>query len=163
MRCPVWAFLSGLVLLGAGPGEAPAASAVLLGTVRDEDGNGLSGVRAQIFLDGYPLVSTRSDSVGAYRLEFPWTVAADSTVVVWWTAEGARPAPAVAVLRESTTARRLGLWETAIPRVAAPAESVYDPVLYIRGRADRRAVAADTTGSGNGPGDQPESAPTRMY
>lgn len=161
MRCPVWAFLIGLALLGAGPGKAPAASAVLLGTVRDENGGGLSGVRAQVFLDGYPLVSTRSDSLGAYRLVFPWVLTADSTVVAWWTAEGSELVPAVAMLRESAASQRLGLWDASIPRVAAPAESVHDLVLYARGRAGRRTAETDTTGSDAGPPDRPESAPAR--
>jgi hypothetical protein len=160
MRCPAWVVLAGLALLGAGPGGASAA-AVLLGTVRDENGDGLPGVRAQVFLDGYPLVSTRSDSLGAYRLVFPWVVAADSTVVVWWTAEETNLVPAVAMLRESTAAQRLGLWDTTIQRVAAPAESVHDPVLCTRGRAGRRTAAADTTESEIVPGDQPESAPAK--
>ncbi len=161
MQCPAWAFLAGLALLGAGPGRAPAASAILLGTVRDENGDGLPGVRAQVFLDGYPLVSTRSDSLGAYRLVFPWIATADSTVVVWWTAEETKLVPAVAMLRESTAAQRLGLWDATIPRVAAPAESLYDPVLHTRGRVGRRPAAADTTGSGIDPGNQPESAPAK--
>jgi hypothetical protein len=161
MRCPAWAFLAGLALLGAGPGKALAASAVLFGTVRDENGDGLPGVRAQVLLDGYPLVSTRSDSLGAYRLVFPWIATVDSTVVVWWTAEETELVPAVAMLRESKAAQRLGLWDATIPRVAAPAESVYDPVLCTRGRAGRRSAAADTTGSAAGPGSRPESAPAR--
>jgi hypothetical protein len=140
----------------------PAASGVLLGTVRDDNGDGLPGVRAQVFLDGYPLVSTRSDSLGAYRLVFPWIATADSTVVVWWTAEETELVPAVAVLRESTAAHRLGLWDATMPRVAAPAESVHDPVLCTRGGAGRRSAAEDTTGSGIGPGNQPESVPAKL-
>lgn len=166
MRYPAWAFLAGLALLGAGPdllgaGLGKAVAAVLLGTVRDENGDGLPGVRAQVFLDGYPLVSTRSDSLGTYRLVFPWVVAADSTVVAWWTAEETRLVPAVAMLRESTAAQRSGLWDATIPRISAPAESVYDPVLYARGRAGRPSTAADTTGSGIGSGDRPENAPAK--
>jgi hypothetical protein len=160
MRCLAWVFLAGPALLGAGPEMAPApASAVLLGTVRNESGQGLPGVRAQAFLDGYPLVSTRTDSVGAYRLVFPWIVTADSTVVVWWTAEETKLVPAVAVLRESRAARRLGLWDVAIPRVAAPAESVHDPVLCSRSRVERQSAVADTTGSDVRPESQPEEAP----
>ena len=161
MRCPAWAVLAGLTLLGAGPGKATAASAVLVGTVRDENGDRLPRVRAQAFLDGYPLVSARADSLGSYRLVFPWIVAADSTMVVWWTAEDTKLVPAVAVLRESAAAQRLGLWDVTIPRVAAPAESVHDPVLYTRGRAGRRSTAADTTGTKVGPGDRPEITPAK--
>jgi hypothetical protein len=159
MRCPAWVFLAGLALLGVWPGRASAASAILLGTVRNESGHGLPGVRAQVFLDGYPLVSTRSDSLGAYRLVFPWIAAADSTVVVWWTAEETQLVPAVAVLRESRAARRLGLWDVTIPRVAAPAESVHDVVLCSRGTVGRPPAVADTTGSGVGPENRPENAP----
>jgi hypothetical protein len=159
MRCPTGVFLAGLVLLGAWPGRASAASAILAGTVRNESGHGLPGVRAQAFLDGYPLVSTRSDSLGAYRLVFPWIASADSTVVVWWTAEETQLVPAVAVLRESRAARRLGLWDATIPRVAAPAESVHDLVLCSRGTVGRPPAVADTTGSGAGPESRQENAP----
>jgi hypothetical protein len=159
MRCPAGLFLAGLVLLGAWPGRASAASAILVGTVRNESGHGLPGVRAQVFLDGYPLVSTRSDSLGAYRLVFPWIAAADSTVVVWWTAEETPLVPAAAVLRESRAARRLGLWDATIPRVAAPAESVHDLVLRSRGTVGRPPAVADTAGSGVAPENRPEVTP----
>jgi hypothetical protein len=111
---------------------APATvvkSAVLAGTVRDGKGNVVSGVRVQLFLDGFPSEAARSDSLGGYRLEFGWPATADSTVTVWWTANQDWLVPAVAVLRESATARRMGLWEATIPRIAAPAESVHDVVL----------------------------------
>lgn len=161
MRCPAWACLAGLALLGAGPGKAPASSAVLVGRVRDDNGGGLSGVRAQIFLDGYPLASTRSDSLGAYRLVFPWIATADSTVVAWWTAEETDLVPAVAVLLESTAARQLRLWDATIPRISAPAESVHNPVLGTRFGARRRTSPQDTTGSGVDPGIGPQNAPTK--
>jgi hypothetical protein len=92
-------------------------------------------------------------------LVFPWIITADSTVVVWWTAEETKLVPAVAVLRESRAARRLGLWDVAIPRVAAPAESVHDPVLCSRGTVGRRSAVADTTGSDVGPENRPEKTP----
>jgi hypothetical protein len=159
MRFAAWAILAGLALLGAGSGKTAAGSAVLRGTVRDGNGDRLPGVRVQVFLNGYPLASTHSDSLGAYRMVFPWIGAADSTVVAWWTAEERSLIPAVAMLRESRAARRLGLWDITIPRVAAPAESVHDPVLCSRDTAGRRSAVTDTTESGVEPENQPGSAP----
>jgi hypothetical protein len=159
MRNAAWAFLAGLALLGAWPAGAAAESAVLRGTVRNGKGDRLPGVRVQVFLDGFPLASARSDSLGSYRMVFPWAEAADSTVVACWTAEESSLIPAVAMLRESTAARRMGLWDAAIPRIAAPVESVYDPILCGRGTVDCRSAVADTLGSGAAPENQPDKAP----
>ena len=159
MKSAAWAFLAGLALWGAGPAGAMTEPAVLRGTVRDGRGDRLPGVRVQLFLDGYPLAATRSDSLGGYRLVFPWEAAADSTVIAWWTAEESDLIPAVAILRESRAALRLGLWDETFPRVAAPAESVHDPVLWRRGEAARRTAADDTTGSSVEPKNEPDDAP----
>ncbi len=159
MKNAAWALIAGLTLLGSGPAGATTEPAVLRGTVRDGRGDRLPGVRVQLFLDGYPLATSRSDSLGDYRLEFPWAVAADSTVIAWWTAEETDLVPAVAILRESRAAQRLGLWDTTIPRVAAPAESLHDPVLWRRGEAGRRAAADDSTESDVESKDQPDGAP----
>jgi hypothetical protein len=144
MRHAALAVLAGLVL-GTGARGAEGGSAVLLGTVRDDKHVGLPGVRVQVFLDGYPLAAARSDSLGAYRVVFPWFPGADSTVLAWWTAEEGGLVPEVAVLRESAAARRLGFWGPSIPRIAAPAESLHDAVLHTRAAAARRDAGPDTT------------------
>lgn len=156
MRRAVLAVL-GMLVFGTGAWGAEGGSAVLLGTVRDENHGGLSGIQVQVFLDGFPLASTRSDSLGSYRLAFPWIPGADSTVLATWMAETGGLVPAAAVLRESATAKRLGLWGTTIPRVAAPAESVHDVVLRTRAAAGRRDAASDTTVSA--PGSEADPAP----
>jgi hypothetical protein len=166
MRHTAQAVLVGL-FGGTGVAAAATVSALLLGTVRDGNGEGLPGVRVQVFLDGFPLASTHSDSLGAYRVVFPWSPEADSSVIAWWTAEESGLVPAVAVLRESAAARRLGLWEAGIPRVAAPAESVHDAVLRTRAAAGRRetgpgapgATVAPPSGSAPDPAHGPETMP----
>jgi hypothetical protein len=150
MRHTAQVVLVGL-LGGAGVAAAATVSALLLGTVRDGNGDGLPGIRVQVFLDGFPLASARSDSLGAYRVVFPWSAGADSSVVAWWTAEETDLVPAVVVLRESAAARRLGLWDAAIPRIAAPAESVHDAVLRTRVAAGRRNAGPDTSDAAPGP------------
>jgi hypothetical protein len=97
--------------------EKPGFHLVLTGEVTDRDGLALMGVSVQLFVEGIVVATTRTDTEGAYKLEFSIDPEADETVAVWWVASGSELVPELALIRESSSDRKQGLWGPCVPRI----------------------------------------------
>ena len=126
------AVLLGIAITASLARSAPADH-MLSGMVRNGAGEALGGVQIKAFLNGFPQDAIVSEPDGSYHLALTYDPTADSTVAVWWVAEGDSLVPAIALLQESDQARRLGLWSACIPRITGGAEMRFDPVLIRRG------------------------------
>jgi hypothetical protein len=95
----------------------PGIDLNLSGTVTDRDGSVMEGVLVQLFVEGIVSTTTKTDAEGLYALEFTIDPQADETIVVWWVPPRDDLVPELALIRESTSDREMGLWGPCVPRI----------------------------------------------
>jgi hypothetical protein len=117
--------------LAQAPSEEPSAKseASLSGTVSDEDGLGLGGVQVKVFVGGSLKGSGISGGNGGYEVTFRYDELGDESIIAWWVPQ-AGYVPEIAVLRESTAAKKLELWSPCLPRIDIGPTISYNPTIY---------------------------------
>lgn len=109
---------------------APAADLVLQGRIVDDTGLGLGGVEIHAFVGGFEKATGISGGDGSYTVTFPYRDDADQTILVWWMPVLEGQVPELALLKESSRDKQLGLWGPCIPRLNLQPSMAYDVTIH---------------------------------
>ena len=105
-----------------GPASQPPSRLLpmtLSGTVADEGGRPIPGAFVRAYRAALPAGSTVTDEEGNYFLDFAVDPDKDETVLIWWISPRTDLVSEVAIVRESSRDRELGLWGVCVPRIGA--------------------------------------------
>ncbi len=103
---------------------------VLSGSIENESGAALSGVKVQIFEEGLVLAETETGADGRYYLEFDYIPDIDWTLLTWFIPQDDNLLPNIVILRESLRSKELVLWSPCLQRIELKSRMPLDTVLY---------------------------------
>ena len=121
---------SGTGIAFAQSGSMDRVPGVLSGTVENESGATLSGIKVQIFEEGLVLAETETGADGRYYLEFDYIPDIDWTLLTWFIPQDNSLLPDIVILRESLRSKELVLWSPCLQRVELKSRISLDSVLY---------------------------------
>jgi len=115
-----------ILVLFAGPAASQGGLTGYTGEVTMQ-GKIVGANKAQIFAykNGFPVSSAESAITGAYSIKFEVSGQEDETVVVWFIPDNTM-VPELVILKESSNARRYGVWSPCLPRHEPEEILLYD-------------------------------------
>jgi hypothetical protein len=98
-------------------GPLPFPEQMVVGDVVGSDGKPIGGVMVKLFADGLLVEVGHTTAAGSYELRLPLSVERDETVVMWFLSTTGSYVPQCVVLKESSQARKAGLFSDCIAEV----------------------------------------------
>jgi hypothetical protein len=92
--------------------------------------SGAMGATIRAYVNGLRVAEAESGPAGGYEITFELDGALDQTAVVWFIPDGDDKIPEILVLKESSAARRNGVWSPCLPRLK-PADVLVHDVTFV--------------------------------